>query len=152
MTATREPATAAVDPFEFDAAPTVPIGKKHYAILELTARQNRVVTPLIMSMTDVFIGAKLASDKGQAVGLKLTEEQYDVFIRMLSVGLSRAYPDMTIEKLLDTVMGTMELISSVMVVAKQAGLLPEKVADPLSAPPTAGSEEPAAEPTGTELP
>ena len=154
-TTTREPTTAAVDPLEFDAAPTVRIGKKgkekHYAILELTARQNRVVTPLIMSMTDVFIGAKMASDAGQAVGFKLTEPQYDVFIKMMSVGLSRAYPEMTVDKLLDEVIGTMDLISSVMVVAQQAGLLPEKVADPLASPPTAGSSEPAAEPTGTRL-
>ncbi len=135
--------------FEIDAAPTITVGKHKLSVCEIVARQNRVLTPLILARIEVFIRAKMANDRGDAMGLVISEEDFDAFLRIIRIGVSRAHPDLTEEEMLEWPIKTLELIAAVMIIAKHAGLMPEETEIPLAL--TATQATPAA-PTGTPLP
>lgn len=138
-----------VDPLEIDAAPVITLGVHVLAILEMRARKNRVVTPIILDMMEIFLRAFQASQDGNALALRLSEDEFDKFIKVVAIGASSAHPQITEEVLLDWKFGTLELIQGVVAVATQSGLMPKKAEpDPLALAPAAAPAIPA-EPTGT---
>lgn len=135
-----------VDPLELAEAPSITLGRREFKVCELVPRQNKIVTPAIFDLMEIFIRAKMAAESGNLLGMKITETQYAMLLKVVHVALLRAHPEVTLDDLEDMPIKTVELLQAFVVVARQAGAIPEKAPAgdgplpetpaPIAAPPT----------------
>lgn len=122
------------DPAELAAAPEITLGRRRFKVVELVPTQNEIVTPAIFDLFEVFIRAKMAAADGNLLGMKLTTEQYRKLISICAIAISRAQPDVTLDTLNGLPIKTLELIAAFVVIARQAGVVPEEVPAAVAVP------------------
>jgi hypothetical protein len=104
-------------------APIVELGGCEFFIPALALRQARIVVPGLLKLMPRLnaIQARIAS--GDPLGAALLEQDdVELMIDVVHSGLTRAYPDMSREDILDLQAGFAELIAALAVIAKQTGL------------------------------
>ena len=99
----------AVDNAELATAPRVTLGGRKWPIPLLAFRQNKHITPLVMSLNGIS-----PSD--------YTDAEYDKIFNICYVALTRAHPDLTIEDFEDLPISVFETIAAFQVIIVQAGL------------------------------
>lgn len=97
----------------------VTLGGKKWEIPMLSARQNRVVDPLILSLLPLF--ATWQSDKVAAIGM-LSQPQYEALQEIAYQGISRGQPQVSRDTFLDLPVSLPELVTAFAVVAEQTGI------------------------------
>lgn len=95
------------------------IGGKKWQIPMLSARQNRVVDPLILGLLPLF--ATWQSDKVAAIGM-LSQPQYEALQEIAYQGISRGQPQVSRDAFLDLPVSLPELVTAFAVVAEQTGI------------------------------
>ncbi len=101
------------------AAKHVMLGGKKWEIPMLSARQNRVVDPLILGLLPLF--ATWQHDKPAALGM-LSQQQYEALQEIAYQGISRGSPDINKDTFLDLPVTLPELVTAFAVVAEQTGI------------------------------
>lgn len=104
---------------EIDNAPLVVLGGKKWPVPMLTARQNRVVDPLILQLIPVFEAWQ--GDKNSAL-TKLNAANYEALQDIAYNAIISCAPSVTKETFLDLPITLPELISAFTVIAEQTGI------------------------------
>ncbi len=95
------------------------LGGKKWEIPMLSARQNRVVDPLILGLLPLF--ATWQQDKATALGM-LSQPQYEALQEIAYQGMSRSRPDVSRDAFLDLPVTLPELVTAFAAVAEQTGI------------------------------
>lgn len=100
-------------------AKEVMLGGKKWEIPMLSARQNRVVDPLILGLLPLF--AAWQQDKAMAIGM-LSQQQYEALQEIAYQGIARGKPEVSRDSFLDLPVTLPELVTAFAVVAEQTGI------------------------------
>jgi hypothetical protein len=124
-------------------APTVTLGGEELFIPVLALRQARIVVPGIMKLLPRLNQIQQEIAGRNQAGALLAFEDVDLMIDVVHAALTRAYPQMTRDDLLDREATLAQLVVSISVIARQTGLF---------APASPGEQqgETATPPTSTE--
>jgi hypothetical protein len=97
---------------DYGSAKIITLAGVEYFVPVLAVRQNRVCVPLLQS---------LAPRIGEIIepGSVMRSHDYDDLLRLIHAALTRAYPDATLDDLLDMEITMDELIQAVNVVMRQ---------------------------------
>lgn len=106
-------------PHSSTAVKEVTLGGKKWDIPMLSARQNRVVDPLILGLLPLF--ATWQGDRAAALGM-LAQPQYEALQEIAYQGILRGRPDITRDTFLDLPVSLPELVTAFAVVAEQTGI------------------------------
>ncbi len=117
-----------------DAA-AITLGGKMWQVPVLTARQNKVIDPLILGLLPIF--SEWQHDKAAALS-RLGSEQYDSLLEIAFVAIRRAHPDLTHEKFLDLPVTLPELITAFSAIAQQTGVFQKAPAEAVAPGEAAG--------------
>lgn len=98
-----------MDQAELATAPRITLGGKSWPVPLLAFRQNKHITPLVMSLNG------MAPDT-------YSELEYDKIFRICYIALTRASPDLTFEQFEDLPVSVFETIAAFQVIIVQAGL------------------------------
>jgi len=101
------------------AAVNVTLGGRQWRVPPLSARQNKIIDPLILGLLPIF--SEWQNDRAGALA-KLGAKQYDGLLDIAFVALSRSQPDLTREQFLDLPITLPELIAAFSVIAQQTGV------------------------------
>lgn len=104
---------------DVDGNPVITLGGKEFSIPLLAARQNRVITPIVIRLIPLFesfatAGAKALSSVG--------EKQYDDLQEIAYIALTRKHPDLNRNAFLDLPININELVSAFDVICRQTGI------------------------------
>jgi hypothetical protein len=113
------------NPVDIEGDPTVLLAGRLWRVPALTAKQNKIVDPLILSLLPIF--SKWQSDKSAALG-GLGADQYNALLEIAFQAIRMACPELTREKFLDMRITLPELIAAFTVIAQQTGIFQK--ADP----------------------
>jgi len=104
-------------------APVVNLGGQEFFVPALALRQARVVVPGLLRLMPRLNTIQARIGAGDPLGAALLEQgDIDLMIDVVHCGLTRAYPDLSRECLLDLQAGLAELVAALAVVARQTGL------------------------------
>lgn len=104
---------------EVEDAPKVTLGGLQWAVPMLSARQNRIIDPLILSLLPIF--AKWQTDKALALS-NISAPQYEALQEIALQGIRQARPEITRDQFLDLPVTLPELIAAFSVIAQQTGV------------------------------
>lgn len=110
--------------FDVSAVPDVVIGGRKWPVPMLTAKQNRIIDPLILGLLPVF--AEWQNDRAGALA-KIGTRHYDALLDIAFAAISRSQPDLTREAFLELPVTLPELIAAFSIIAQQTGIF-EKAA------------------------
>jgi hypothetical protein len=106
----------------YAGAPTVTLGREEFFIPVLALRQARIVVPGIMKLMPRLNEIQRELAGGNQAGALLAFEDVDLMIDVVHAALTRAYPQMTRDDLLDREASFAQLVVSISVIARQTGL------------------------------
>jgi hypothetical protein len=133
-------------PLVCEESPRVVLGGKHWPIPLLSARENKVIDPLILGLLPLF--SLWERDKSAALE-RLGAAQYDALLEIALVAARRASPQLTREQFLDLPITLPELIAAFSVIAQQTGIFEKARPGGAAGEALAGKGEALAAPTGT---
>lgn len=103
-----------------DNAPQdIVLAGKKWQIPMLSARQNRLIDPLILGLLPVF--AAWQEDKERALTM-INQQQYDALLDIAFYSLSRSHPQVTRDAFMDLPITLPELVAAFAVIAGQTGI------------------------------
>ena len=113
-------------------APVAALGGQEFFIPALSLRQARIVVPGLLKLLPRLNAIQTRIGAGDSfAATQLEREDLDLMIEVVHAGLTRAYPDFTLEDLLDLEAGFAELAGALAIIAKQTGLFaPAEAAPP----------------------
>jgi hypothetical protein len=104
-------------------APVVTIGGKEFFVPTLALRQTRVAVPGLLKLMPKLNAVQSRIAEGDPLGAALLEQKdIELMIDVVCAGLSRAYPSITRDDLLDFEASFGELAAAAGVIARQTGL------------------------------
>jgi hypothetical protein len=106
----------------YAGAPTVTLGGEEFFVPVLALRQARVVVPGIMELMPRLNAIQRTLARSERAGVFLSESDVDLMIDVVHAALTRAYPQMTRDDLLDREASFAQLVVSISVIARQTGL------------------------------
>lgn len=115
-----------MDKSELDAAPKITLGRKEWPVPELSARQNRIIDPLILGLLPIF--SEWQSNKTTALG-KIGAAEYESLLDIALTAIRRGSPDISKEAFLDLPITLPELINAFPIIANQTGLFKKDTSD-----------------------
>ena len=115
--------------------PIVVLAGKEWPVPRLAPRQNRVVVPALLKLIPRILLARAESVAAQESNLAylsrfIDEPTYEQLAAVAFTALTRAHPELTRSEFDEMPIDTLELIASVSVIARQAGLLRAVTAKP----------------------
>ena len=108
------------------SAMSVVLGGKPWAVPVLSARQNKIIDPLILGLLPVF--GQWQNDKAGALA-HIGQVQYDALLDIAFVAISRKQPDLTREQFLELPITLPELICAFNVIAQQTGIFQKETGE-----------------------
>ena len=106
---------------DYVGVPVITIAGVQLFVPELALRQNRRVVPALIELLPRL-------DRIKANPTSISEDDYDGFLNVIHIALTRAYPGLTLDELLDEKVSIVEIIGAIQVIAKQTGLFEFKTA------------------------
>ena len=104
-------------------APIVELGGREFFIPALALRQSRIVVPGLLKLMPRLNAIQTRIVSGDPLGAALLEQDdVELMIDVVHSGLTRAYPELTRETVLDLQASFAELIATLAVIARQTGL------------------------------
>jgi hypothetical protein len=104
-------------------APIVELGGCEFFIPALALRQSRIVVPGLLKLMPRLNAIQARIVSGDPLGAALLEQDdVELMIDVVHSGLTRAYPELTRETVLDLQASFAELIATLAVIARQTGL------------------------------
>jgi hypothetical protein len=104
-------------------AQIVALGGQEFFIAPLALRQARIAVPGLLKLMPRLNAIQARIGAGDPLGAALLEQDdVELMIDVVHSGLSRAYPELSREDLLDLEAGFAELIAALAVIARQTGL------------------------------
>lgn len=104
-------------------APIVELGGCEFFIPALALRQSRIVVPGLLKLMPRLNAIQARIVSGDPLGAALLEQDdVELMIDVVHSGLTRAYPELTRETVLDLQSSFAELIATLAVIARQTGL------------------------------
>ncbi len=108
---------------DFSRAAVVALGGREFFIPLLALRQARIVVPGLLKLMPRLNAIQARIGAGDALGVSLLEQDdVELMIEVVYSGLSRAYPDISRDEVLDLQAGFADLIAALAVIARQTGL------------------------------
>jgi hypothetical protein len=114
--------------------PVITLAGKSWPVPRLAPRQNRIIVPALLRLIPRIVKAReqsVAAREGDLAYLSrfMEEQSYDQLATVAYTALTRANPELKRSDFDDMPIHTLELIASVIVIARQAGLLRSTVVD-----------------------
>lgn len=106
----------------YSGAPTVKLGALELFVPVLALRQTRIVVPGIMQLMPRLNEIQRELADGNQAGALLAVDDVDLIIDVVHAALTRAYPQMTRDDLLDLDASFPQLVSAMGIIARQTGL------------------------------
>ncbi|MGO8740071.1 hypothetical protein [Rhodoblastus sp.] len=104
-------------------APVVALGGQEFFVPTLALRQARVVVPGLLKLMPRLNAIQARIAAGDPLGATLLDkDDVELMIDVVHCGLTRAYPDLSRDDLLDLEAAFPELIAALGAIAKQTGL------------------------------
>lgn len=100
-------------------SPVIRLGGRSWEVPMLSARQNRVIDPLILKLLPVFSGWQ--QDGATAIG-NISAGHYEALQEIAYQAIGRAAPGLTREAFLDLPVTLPELVAAFPVIAEQTGI------------------------------
>jgi hypothetical protein len=101
----------------------VALGGQEFFVPTLALRQARVVVPGLLKLMPRLIAIQTRIGAGDPLGAALIEkDDVELMIDVVHCGLTRAYPDLTRDDLLDLEASFPELVAALGLIARQTGL------------------------------
>ncbi len=98
--------------------PTVMLAGVAFEIPQLTPRQQRVVVPAIMRLTDIMT-------KREEFMKQMTTDQFDMLIDLVFVACTKAKPTLKKDDFLNMEITVRELLEAIPLIMKQTGIMKE---------------------------
>lgn len=102
-----------------ERTPLIILGKKGWPVPPLTARQNRIIDPLILSLLPVF--SRWQEDKAGALEV-LGQKGYEALQEIAYQAITRANPAITRDEFMELPITLPELVAAFPVIAEQTGV------------------------------
>jgi hypothetical protein len=99
--------------------PIVSLGGKVFYIQLLTARQNRIIDPLILNLLPIF--ADWQQDRILSLS-KLSQPHYEALQEIAYCAVHKSNPELTREAFMDLPITLQELVTAFPVIAQQTGI------------------------------
>jgi hypothetical protein len=106
--------------------PVIVLGGTEWEIPVLAPKQNMIVVPILLDLIPRILNAREEAIEGKTFGYLarfLDMETYGKMCTAVFTALTRGHPAIKSEEFLNMEIGTLELISAVFVIGRQAGLL-----------------------------
>ncbi|HUO54276.1 MAG TPA: hypothetical protein VMU18_06030 [Rhodoblastus sp.] len=104
-------------------APVVALGGREFFVPVLALRQARVVVPGLLKLMPRLNAVQARIGAGDPLGATLLDrDDVELMIDVVHCGLTRAYPDLSRDDLLDLEAAFPELVSALAAIARQTGL------------------------------
>lgn len=104
-------------------AAVITLAGREFFVPFLALRQARIVVPGLLKLMPRFNAIQARVADGEALGVALLErDDVELMIDVVHAGLTRAYPELSRDDVLDLDAGFSELIAALAVIAKQTGL------------------------------
>jgi len=104
-------------------AAVVTLAGREFFVPLLALRQVRVVAPGLLKLMPRLNAIQARIADGEALGVALLErDDVELMIEVVHAGLTRAYPDLSRDDVLDLEAGFSELIAALAAIARQTGL------------------------------
>jgi hypothetical protein len=104
-------------------APVIELGGREFFIPLLALRQARIIVPGLLKLMPRLNAIQARIGAGDPLGAALLEQDdVELMIDVVHSGLSRAYPEISRDEVLDLQAGFAELIAALAVIARQTGL------------------------------
>ena len=104
---------------DLETAPKITLGGQDFSIPLLVARQNMVIDPIIIRLLPVLAAVQADKISGLSV---ITADVYKDMFEVAYTAISRGYPNLKRENLLDMPITTLELLYCLPVIARQTGI------------------------------
>lgn len=98
-----------------DGAPIVALGGREFFVPELALRQSRIVVPGLIRLMPALAALESRPDA-------LGEAEWNDLVRVVHAALTRAYPGLTLDEVLDLPATLAELAGAVAVITRQTGM------------------------------
>lgn len=126
-----------------DAVPTITLAGKKWPIPVLAPRQNKKVTPLVLKVFPKLAQIRASGSlRLEAFADAVDEQGYDNLLTINYLALTRGHKDLTREEFEDMPISTLELIESIVVIARQTGILKSKASGDVPLDQTPGIPSP----------
>ncbi|MGO9390646.1 hypothetical protein [Rhodoblastus sp.] len=104
-------------------APVIELGGREFFVPLLALRQARIIVPGLLKLMPRLNAIQTRIGAGDPLGAALLEQNdVELMIDVVHSGLSRAYPDISRDEVLDLQAGFADLIAALAVIARQTGL------------------------------
>lgn len=108
---------------DLSRAEVVELGGREFFIPQLALRQARIVVPGLLKLMPRLNAIQARLGAGDPLGAALLErDDVELMIDVVHSGLSRAYPEILRDEVLDLQTGFAELIAALATIARQTGL------------------------------
>lgn len=112
-------------------APVIVLGGREFFAPPLALRQARVVVPGLLQLMPRLNAIQQRIGAGDPLGVALLDRgDLELMIDVVHCGLTRAYPELSRDELLDLEADFTELTAALAVIAKQTGLFAPADASP----------------------
>jgi len=101
-------------------ASVIRLGGVEYIVPAMALRQTRVAVPNLMTLMPALNRIQAGFARGEMPSI--TTEHFDLIVATVHAALTRAYPDATIDEVLDLGASFSELVAALAIVARQTGL------------------------------
>jgi len=104
-------------------APVITIGGQEFFVPTLALRQARIVVPGLLKLMPRLAAIQERIGAGDVLGAVLLEkDDVELMLDLVHCGLTRAYPELERDHLLDLQAGLSDLVAALGVIARQTGL------------------------------
>jgi hypothetical protein len=108
---------------DFSRAAVVELGGREFFVPPLALRQARIVVPGLLKLMPRLNAIQARIGAGDPLGAALLEQDdIELMIEVVHSGLTRAYPEISRDEVLDLQAGFAELIAALAAIARQTGL------------------------------
>jgi hypothetical protein len=108
---------------DFSHAAVVELGGREFFVPQLALRQARIVVPGLLKLMPRLNAIQGRIGAGDPLGATLLErDDVELMIDVVHSGLTRAYPEISRDEVLDLQAGFAELIAALAEIARQTGL------------------------------
>lgn len=112
-------------------SPVVALGGQEFFVPLLALRQARIVVPGLLKLMPRLNAIQARISAGDPLGAALLDQcDVDLMLDVVHCGLTRAYPELTRDDVLDLEAGFTALVAALAVIAGQTGLFAPTEAQP----------------------
>ena len=114
-----------LSPGEADAAPVIVIAGKEWPVPLFAPRQNRLIVPSLTEMMPTLariLSALELKDSQAITQIGISTAEYDRFLEVAHMALTRACPELSKDDFLDMAVETGELLMAIPVIMQQTGM------------------------------